>query len=731
MDDDLRTPPAEPPAKRQRTLACQRCRSRKQKCEDTRPCSNCVKGNEQCVSTQPAPRMHVESDYVRNLEERVAELESRDPQQTLHLGSFTTTTAEGHNNSTSPNDNQEAQTIRPPASSSPQASRSSAQRRPSALSGASPRNILTAGRDEETGLDHLVFGLITSPSITRQDLHHSGSQASPATQLSGGNEKFYAAHSLVAQLPLDVEESLLEAYRERAQAQYPFFDWETFLQWASEWRVCLPGALKEQAWQGFFVNMVYATALLLLRRSHAGLSDATSFYTSAISLLPSVFEQPNQVLHIQAYLLLAMHALHQSSTERIITLASTTMRQCVQQQLHLSESEPLPLDVELRRLIQIRRRCFWCAYLLDRLVMSSFDLPPSIPDSMISVRPFANIEDCDFHHAAASTPADRELDDVPTYTSMSPALHILYCRRIQSEISAITLRWDYTLHYENSPEWRIRILAELEDYKSRVQKFSDPKSKGYTSQRWLAMIYHYTLLQLYRPTKSNVAGPAGDWSVQASSQACLMFRRTQIDRQIAHPWLALLVQFQSGITLLYCFWATPPEDRTDNYDSLDVSDALRACSNVLAIMADRWAKAECLRDVFELLAREIPLVDRPHKPPVRLSDKASDAIRGRMREMRSLVVHRPVLRMIEEMISENFPRARQSQLSSVAEISHSTSHPVPQTSVASMASVALNFQLPFSMQQPYYHANSGVVLNDIDVDGLLSFPGIFDFDSWS
>tara|TARA_R110002003_G_scaffold27_23_gene1502 strand:+ start:6824 stop:8308 length:1485 start_codon:yes stop_codon:yes gene_type:complete len=484
--------------------------------------------------------MHVESEYVRNLEERVAELESRDPLQSLdHLGRTTIGADESRGSNISPNSDGAVCTIEPPTSASPGAQRTSAQRRPSGLSGASPRNVLAVGHDEEPGLDHLVFGLITSPATSRQDVHHAGSQASPAARLSASHEKFYAAHLLVAQLPLDLEESLLEAYRERAQAQYPFFHWETFLLWATEWRSCFPSTIGEQAWQGFFVNMVYATSLLLLRRSHAGLSDANSFYTSAISLLPSVFEQTNQILHVQAYLLLAIHALHQSSTERIITLASTTMRQCIQQQLHLSEAEPPPLDVELRHLIQIRRRCFWCAYLLDRLIMSSFDLPPSVPDSMISVRPFANIEDCNFQQVAVSTPADRELDDVPTYTSMSPALHILYCRRIQSEISAITLRWDYSLHYENSPEWRIRILAELEDYKSRVQKFSDPDSKGYTSQRWLAMIYHYTLLQLYRPTKSNVAGPAGDWSVQASSQACLMFRRTQIDRQIAHPWLAV------------------------------------------------------------------------------------------------------------------------------------------------------------------------------------------------
>jgi len=183
------------------------------------------------------------------------------------------------------------------------------------------------------------------------------------------------------------------------------------------------------------------------------------------------------------------------------------------------------------------------------LVMSSFDLPPSIPDYMITVRPFANIDDRDLEEAAAITPPSQDLADSQQYTCNSSALHILQCRRIQSEISAVTLRWDYNAQFENASDWRIRILTELENFKSRVKNFSDPESKGYTSQRWQAMIYHYTLLMLYRPTKANVVGSAGDWSVQASSQACLMFRKTQIDRQIAQPWLAVSMT-QHLMTLL-------------------------------------------------------------------------------------------------------------------------------------------------------------------------------------
>ncbi|KAL1799397.1 hypothetical protein ACET3X_003434 [Alternaria dauci] len=237
---------------------------------------------------------------------------------------------------------------------------------------------------------------------------------------------------------------------------------------------------------------------------------------------------------------------------------------------------------------------------------------------------------------------------------------------------------------------------------------------------------------LYRPTKANVVGSAGDWSVQASSQACLMFRKTQIDRQIAQPWLALLVQFQSGITLLYCFWATPPEQRTENYFSLDVPDALRACSNILAIMADRWAKAECLRDVFELLAREIPLVDRPNKPPTRLSEKTVTTIEAQLPQVRALVVHRPVLRMIDEMIHEDFPRSTQiSQPPSVAGMLGPIQQEPGNHFNTQLQQINANFQMPFAMQQPFEYGIAEPGLQDLDIEGLLSFPGVFDFDGWT
>ncbi|CAN9224832.1 unnamed protein product [Alternaria alternata] len=702
MEHEPASPSQEPVPKKQRTLACQRCRSRKQKCEDRRPCQNCIKGDEDCLPTQPAPRPHIESEYVRILERRVAELESLDPQHSLdHLERPSDRPNQENNPDTSPASSGIRNGGVMGAIASPPFQRTVPPRRSSILSGSSPGYAIAPGLDDEPDLNHLVFGLIASPSaqFSTHDAAISPTNPGPAPAIVN------SAHALMATMSPELEEALLDAYRERAQAQYPFFHWDTFLTWHSEWKHCLSCDLKERAWQGLFVNLVYATSLVLLRQPYAAALNAREFYNSGISLLPAVLRQPDRILQVQAYLLLSIHALHQSSTERIISLASTAMRQCVQQQLHLGEMEPPSANVQTRLMIQVRRRCFWCAYLLDRLVMSSFDLPPSIPDYMITVRPFANVEDHDLWETAAITPPSHDLPDSQHYTCNSSALHILQCRRIQSEISAVTLRWDYDTQFENTSDWRIRILTELDNFKSRVKNFSDPQSKGYTSQRWQAMIYHYTLLMLYRPTKANVVGSAGDW---------------------------LLVQFQSGITLLYCFWATPPEQRTENYFSLDVPDALRACSNILAIMADRWAKAECLRDVFELLAREIPLVDRPNKPPTRLSDKTVTAIQAHLPQVRALVVHRPVLRMIDEMIHEDFPRSIQpSQPPSVAGMLGPTQQESEDHFNSQLQQINANFQMPFAMQQPFEYGMAEPGLHDPDVEGLLSFPGVFDFDGWT
>ncbi|KAF5679214.1 fungal specific transcription factor factor domain-containing protein [Fusarium heterosporum] len=748
------TPDEEPPQKRQRVLAC--------------------KSGDQCVPTEPAPRALVESHYVRALEERVAELEKQNPGNSMDHFSATQVIEKSPNNDVVATEDPHTQnangdsrrlsfTVGRPATLpdgvsgarrssgvvnacnpsehlpvSPMDVTRSAPRGSYSNPSPSASAALPLDDDSDTGLDYLIYGLVASPSICEDGRHSVISAVTPGNGTTTNHGDLHP-HIAISTLPIEVEQLLINAYKERAQAQYPMLYWNHFLQWLSEWKTCSTSELPSQYWKGFFINLVYSTALLVLSLPRIGQFDTRTFYKQGMMLLPHVLKQPSPILHVQAYMLLSIHALHRSSTPRVISLASTTMRYCIQYQFHLVETEPEPVDVTTRLEAQLRRRCFWSAYAMDRLVMSSFELPPSVSDVMISTKVYANIDDQDLEKVAAETSADQELPDSPTYTSVSSSLHILQCRRIQSEIFGYTLRWDYKARYEDSLEWRVQILNELEHYKLRVQNFADLQAKGHTSQRWLAMIYHYTLLTLYRPTKDNVLGPAGDWSIQASSQACLIYRKSQMDRQIAQAWLGLLVQFQSGVTILYCCWATPPEYRTENYYSPDVSDALRACSNILALLTDRWPKAECLRDVFELLAREVPLVDRPNRPPTRISDTSAATIKERLNRVKSLIVHRSIIRMIEEMVSMDFPRMRGNQTPHHL-LSRRTTPALPAHVREKPACVALNsqtaqvlFELPFTAQpQPLYDIQSDTA-DDLSLrpDELLEFPGVFDLGSWA
>ena len=58
-------------------LACQRCKTRKQKCDGNRPCSNCRRTEQQCEYVIPQkPMPFGKQHYIKALEHRVAELET-------------------------------------------------------------------------------------------------------------------------------------------------------------------------------------------------------------------------------------------------------------------------------------------------------------------------------------------------------------------------------------------------------------------------------------------------------------------------------------------------------------------------------------------------------------------------------------------------------------------------------------------------------------------------------
>ncbi|GKT58118.1 zn(II)2Cys6 transcription factor [Colletotrichum tofieldiae] len=535
-------------------------------------------------------------------------------------------------------------------------------------------------------------------------------------------------HDAEGSLDRVVEEALFSIYHDKVHCRYPFLRLDDFRN---------PTKRHKETWTSYFTNMIFSIGLLLEKTSYQNEPRHHShqaFYRLAVTqYLSHVFAQPDRLLHIQAYLLLAMHAIYSPSTERIISIASATMRYCIMAQLHLADAEPTPpLDVTSKIRVQMRRRVFWSAYTLDRAVGTMFDLPFSVPDYQITVKMYANIDEMELEATCATSFPLDPCPDTPRLTSVSAAIHVVYCRRIQSEILNTTLHRDFSAQFDGLSHWRLRVLEKLHRWRALCHRYADTRSRNFTSSEWLHMIYNYSLAMLYQPTKTTVMGPAGDWTVKSCVQACLIFRKFQRETPITELWLGLIAQFKCGVALLYCFFATPPHLRTAAYRLPDVSEAVRACSIVLSILAERWPQSKCLRDAFDILAREIPLSESSSiefgvAGPRKMRNDSAAALRALMGQLEVIVVHRNTLRMINEMAQDEFPRpppdGAKSQTQEEA-LADTTAQLTEESSPSWRTSVTGDMFQPIT---PHFFQTN---ISGLDTEGFdyatLGFPGEFD-----
>ena len=104
-----------------------------------------------------------------------------------------------------------------------------------------------------------------------------------------------------------------------------------------------------------------------------------------------------------------------------------------------------------------------------------------------------------------------------------------------------------------------------------------------------------------------------------------------------------ITQFQAGITILYIIWArgiSIPKE---------ADLAIRDCTSVLAILADRWQNAEHYRDCFEVVARAIPRSARPGY----LEQETRAELAELAEKVNEAGVHRHVTTMLWEMATQD------------------------------------------------------------------------------
>lgn len=568
---------SERPAKRARSaVACQRCKHRKQRCDNTFPaCAACVSAGVACsYDTKIHP-----PEYVESLERRVAELEHSLQAANGHPSNATRPTPDGQ---TPMRQNEHAF---PP-----------------------PPDDAAA---EETGFDMLspdssflgtssgypLAQALHAAIATRPSRHRGQQQLSTPTKVPEGA------------LPDDaLGKHLVLVYLAKVHPKHPFMSPEHI--WClHELQEDLRGAVPNRSLltriNSFQLCMIYAIGARyhqLSQNEHPCTPDA--YYAAAMEDFDALF-QSSSLQALEGMLLLALFQLRSSKPAEIWSIIGMTMRQAISLGLHRKFSGFRVVD-------QRRKRLFWTIFMLEQSVARTMGRPMSISSRDIDVELPANVDE-EIH-----TEEEMELalsqDRGPR--TLSAVVHIFRLAKLESKIYSSVHRVDGPLPDQAKIARLRRSLNDWRDqiplYVPNCQDESEDEASlthYYAVSTYHILHYNLALLLLLLPRLTSIPSSHEDFKtcLHSAGQVCQLYKRLH-NRQtiLAYSIIALHATFVAGLTLIYCFISAP-----SILDMRFTSD-IRACSNVLLLISERWPAAKKVRDAFErMVSRTVENPDFP------------------------------------------------------------------------------------------------------------------------
>ncbi|KAG9245762.1 hypothetical protein BJ878DRAFT_500122 [Calycina marina] len=603
-----------------RKRACQRCRHRKQRCNFETPCHNCSSAGLECTLVIQEPHQNYPIGYVCALENHAAMLENTLNKQFPGMAV----------------DHLDAVKIRQCSSSStmnplqmlPSSSNSTSMTPPSLLPETeriqpwqqAPHAIMEPSRE-------LMMDSHPSPPDFAA-LPAQMPSASPSRATGKKSEIVSTTPERIDEIPTAAAASFFRTYFQCVHPQYPFLSISDCDTWYTDWKMAPPGD-PISGWPAFFVKMIFAIGSLIQSKSYNAPryqhQDLKSQAQSEDSIIRNT--RSSSLIRLQAMLASAMHALHSESTARIAHISGAIMRFATLHGFHqlidLRDAES-----------EVKIRTWSCAYVLDRAVSATLGVPVGLADIYISSNLYVNREQPLCHLAWLDDAPHSEDSDL--VLSLGSFGHICKVRLLQSYImhtmEAVPLEGGAT------PEWVESMRQQIEGWTSEIFLHSVANTEGYQSPDWLGLIGQLSKILLCRPSRHNIKTSVSDVALKASCEACTTFRALQKKRRIAQPWLVVITQFQAGVTILYIIWARAVAMPKE------ADLAIRDCTSVLAILADRWKNAEHYRDCFEVLARAIGPI------PGFLDPGAKQELAVLTEKVTETGIHRHVTTMLWEMV---------------------------------------------------------------------------------
>lgn len=652
------TGPTPSPQKKKIVTACQRCRTRKIRCDGALPaCRSCVKAGVECIEVDRTGDHNMPRSHVLELENRIKWLEeivrSRCPDVALSAGPPVelrsrpappairiVTTGPDFNqpqplsSASSPVfPHSPASTCATPVSfdfSSPGVSPGYLQPMspftfsdvgPSPAASPGPSSPLLLAQDtlpHEVGLLSLAaseepkyLGASSGVNFARMvfadakdtDLLHSGNDV-----MQDAKQHIPSSAAEPAQLPpLDHCMALKKAYFETVHLQYPFLHQPTFDGYVQAVyhrdTQRLPGSSFTTAQLQMFLVMSIGAHILSTRAQGQDL-NSEGYYAAALRLADDV-SLTGSLLGAQISLLLAMRSLYATGGWNVWYLNAIIMATCIDLGLQ-RKCQPIGGD---QSTVAMKRRVFWCAYALDRNLGIALGRPCSIRDECFDVElPVDTDNDDELPHGPAipqSTNASR--------ATFSNSISILRITKLMSSIKTILYRIapPASSLSLDLPDWQMKIYQQLHELQEQVRssrggvRRNSGSSPQATVGQLVELKIHEAIQLLFRPSPvfRRPTAQCLRLCFDSAIETIRIYNLPKRYKEPPYPYTRLTEHsvFLSGLTMLYCHRHCPEVRQLASNEVL--AEDIRSCSNLLADLAQLWPTAQKSKAKFDAVAQ--------------------------------------------------------------------------------------------------------------------------------
>ncbi|CEL09784.1 hypothetical protein ASPCAL12913 [Aspergillus calidoustus] len=597
--------------------ACERCYSRKTKCDRRLPqCTSCIKSKSSCRYQNKRRDRQLQQGYIKSVETRLKLLEQENEE--LRRNSATRVSVIDQDSlipSQSPESIRDStQHQRVDAHQSPVRSGGPLQQSPS-------EEARYLGSSNGVDFVDVVERVVESSSQSTGGLFGRVTDSHRAPD----RVELPCISEPVALIDHAIAMPLIESYFEHWHLTFPLLYRPAFMEMVRH-MYADPRIYQQDAAGAFAFDIVLALGSVPSTRAEWGFGHAESHFARALTRLERV-SSFRDIRSLQALLLYCKYGIHASlrdtSSEMWEALGKAT-RLCVEIGLHHNPSTTssrckLHITGQISPGVQVemQRRCFWCYYNLDRIVNISLGRPLALHDD-------------DIHVPLPSAADDETLGQVSPTTlpqqTTSPFLQHTQLRRIQSKIHRCmyTSRLTQELPLTQRQAIRREIFDELQAWRQNIARLplspldnSHPISSSYLHPSWYQALYHSGCLLLFRPSATFPAmeGLESDHDnddvlqiIWTSSRLVLSkYSELLRARHLNYSWVCLYTIFMAGLANVYSVGCCARRRKRGEVAFLpsfwDVVSDFRDYSNIMTAICERWADARGSREIFNSLSQ--------------------------------------------------------------------------------------------------------------------------------